>query len=103
MGNLDRVCDDVGEFSRREPSMFLRSAERKKPGQQPCRAEKTCEQERPTPAPAGVNPGDSEWRQHCAHIRAGIEQTGRECSLLARKPFSNCLDRGREVARFSQT
>src|SRR3954467_15316262 len=82
--------------------MLFWAAVEQEPHQKPSCAEESRKEEGPPPPKMGSHPRNGEWSDNGANIRAGIEDTGCQRSLLFGKPLGDSLYRGREVSGFSE-
>jgi len=73
--------------------MLFWSAVEQEPHQKPSCAEESRKEKGPPPPKMGGHPRNGEWSDNGANIRAGIEDTGCQRSLLFGKPLGDSLYR----------
>src|SRR5687767_1294534 len=81
--------------------MLLRRAVNWEPEEYPNQADKPGDNESPLPAVVNRDRRRDQRRDNRADIRAGIENTGRERTLLLGKPLRDGFDGGWKVSRFA--
>src|SRR5260370_23360348 len=101
-GRRFRVALYVFKFALGAVRMLLRCTVEQQPKNQPGKAESAGQEESPAPAQMDSDPGHNQRRDNCADVRAGVENSRRQCTLFLWEPFRNALDARRENSRFAE-
>src|SRR5258708_33180909 len=81
-GRRFRVALYVFKFALGAVRMLLRCTVEQQPKNQPGKAESAGQEESPAPAQMDSDPGHNQRRDNCADVRAGVENSRRQCTLF---------------------
>src|ERR1700730_8461246 len=102
-GLLDGIAVYVLSFAAGAVGMFFRLSIQPQPDNEPGESQRAGHQKCPAPSKVYGDPRDNEWRNDCADVRSGVEDSRCEGPLFFWKPLRHALNACRKYSGLPET